>query len=349
MKYYVIITNDYEVFGDGTGDTEQILIRPTEELLAICSRFGVPMTLFFDVLEYRAFRHAEDTGVFGKDYVVASNIERQLRVAKGAGHDVQLHMHPQWIGAKPIHPDKWSINPKYYRLPFVPGGLGDCDNPESLRGLFTYGKQLLEGLLKPIDPTYECVAFRAGGYCIQPEKEVLTAMAETGFIFESSVCFGRKANKADRTCDFRGAPPRLPYWRIFDSVTEQNASGLLMEVPVFTSRRTFLALKGLPLVKRIIKSSYVAFRYLFCPVIINFDYCKLSADELRQFLLLAFDKYDGYPGPVPIVITGHSKEYQNGTEISSFLTWASDLEQVEFTSFGGFLERLIEFEKCKSW
>ena len=69
---------------------------------------------------------------------------------------------------------------------------------------------------------------------------------------------------------------------------------------------------------------------------------------MRQFMLLAFERFKDYSGPVPIVITGHSKEYKNNTEISNFLAWASALDQVEFTTFGGFMDKLSKFEKSKT-
>lgn len=342
-KYYVILTNDYEIFGDGSGNVEDILISPTEDLLKLCGNYGVPMTLFFEVLEYFAFREAEDTKIFGDDYKPAALIENQLKEAKIEGHDIQLHFHPQWIGAKPVSHDKWTINPRYWRLPLVPGGLGYANDPESIMGLFFKGKNFLENLLKPIDPKYECIAFRAGGYCIQPEKEVLKAMMETGLLVDSSVCPGKIADKGSAMFDFSNAPYEKPYWRIDDSVTIPQHSGQLLEIPIVTRNRSRLS-NFENLSKKKGKELLRAFKRLFWPPITNFDFCKLTLKEMKYFLISYIKKFENYPGPVPIVITGHSKEYKGDSELINFLHWAQNIDQVHFSTYKNFVNLVVNSE-----
>lgn len=335
-KFYIIITNDYEVFGDGSGHPEEILVQPTEKILGICNKYNVPMTLFVDVLELFAFRKAEYSGVFGTLYKAASKIEKQLKQAIGDGHDVQLHLHPQWIGSKPLTPDRWCINPEYWRLPFVPGGLGNPEDNESLLGIFYNGKRFLEELCKPIDPKYRCIAFRAGGYCIQPEKDVLVAMKESGILIDSSVCPGRNSNKLHAKYDFRSAPKEIPYYRILDSVNDPDTSGELLELPIFTWKRPrfrqFVNFWNKENKKklRILKNSILQ-------ALLNFDYCKLTFSEMKYFLEMAMKQYNNFAGPVPIVITGHSKEYHDNNELDKFLSWALKLEIVEFSKFSNLI------------
>ena len=52
------------------------------------------------------------------------------------------------------------------------------------------GRDYLERLLTPSDPAYRCVAFRAGGYCIQPERKLARSLRDTGLVIDSSVCCG---------------------------------------------------------------------------------------------------------------------------------------------------------------
>ena len=162
----------------------------------------------------------------------------QLLEAVSKGHDAQLHLHPQWIDAKPIRDDCWQISRHYWRLSQVPNGLGDRKDFRSLRGLFYLGKQTLEELLRPIKPDYECFAFRAGGYCIQPEKNILQAMREEGFRIDSSVTPGRYLEKDYARYDFRMTPRNLSYWKVSNSITESDPDGDIVEVPIFTDRFT---------------------------------------------------------------------------------------------------------------
>ena len=91
MKFGLILTNDYEVMGNGSGDVESILIDKTSEMLDTLKKWNYKHTIFFDVVEYWRFREAEDSGLFGKNYNAASLIENQIRYAAMDGHDVQLH------------------------------------------------------------------------------------------------------------------------------------------------------------------------------------------------------------------------------------------------------------------
>lgn len=338
-KFLIILTNDYEVFGDGSGDPYDVLIRPTDQLLEICNEYNVPMTLFVDVLELYAFQRAEKSKVFGTEYKVATDIENQITQAIVDGHDVQLHFHPQWIGAKPEKKDKWIINRQYWRLPYVPGGLGHCDDPVSLRGLFLNGKFFLESLICPLNPGYKCIAFRAGGYCIQPEKDVLEAMGESGFLIDSSVCPGKKTDKGYAMSDFRKTPSDRPYWKVTESVTTPNNSGRFLEIPISTCRQPRLS-QFENVSKKKGKDVLRACKALMWPQISNFDFCKLSFKEMKFFLLSAIKKFEKHTGPIPIVITGHSKEYRNNFHFKNFLQWALCNNQVRFSTFDDFLEQL---------
>jgi hypothetical protein len=352
-KLSIIITNDYEILGNGRGDVDKILIQPTEDILKLCNEYRVPHTLFVDVMEYIKFAEAEENGWLSPKYRAGSKIRKQLRRAVALGHDVQLHIHPQWIGARPVEDDHWKVNFGYWRLPNVPGGLGAIDDPGSLRGIIALGKKTLEKLIQPEKPEYSCIAFRAGAYCIQPEKDVLAALREQGFLIESSVSTGRVANQEYTQYDFRAAPKNWPFWSIDRSVTEiANNSGLI-EIPIFTHtvapqfirsgpKRSEMALnnvKGLPrrrasLYQRIL--SYVA------PKRLNLDFCKLTSEELIRFTNHARKRFGRLPTvlgsskcprKIPVVMTGHSKEWSGPDEFERYLEWASDIDWVEFSTF----------------
>ena len=44
---YVILSVDYEIFGNGSGDVVQHIIDPTNRMAGACQYHGVPLTVFF--------------------------------------------------------------------------------------------------------------------------------------------------------------------------------------------------------------------------------------------------------------------------------------------------------------
>ncbi len=79
---YLILTADYEIFGNGTGDVRCCVINPTNRLLNLCDRYGAKLTLFFEVCEYWAFRQAQTEGKLNHlDYNPAAEMARQAQDA----------------------------------------------------------------------------------------------------------------------------------------------------------------------------------------------------------------------------------------------------------------------------
>ena len=55
-KLKLILTADYEVFGNGSGCVKKCMVEPTIRMLDICDKYGAKLTLFVDVCEYWAFK-----------------------------------------------------------------------------------------------------------------------------------------------------------------------------------------------------------------------------------------------------------------------------------------------------
>lgn len=328
MKIAIIFTNDYEVYGNGTGDVQEALVMPTEGMLHKFGSFGVRHTIFADIVEYWRFREAEDSGIFGPKYKAATLIEHQLRDSVRAGHDVQLHVHPQWLLAEPLDSTNWKVNEDHWRTSNIPNGLGATDDRLSLRGVLSEGKKTLESLLRPIKPDYECIAFRAGGYCIQPEGNVLQAMLDVGLYLDSSVCPGRYLDRFPAFFDFRSAPRDSAYWKISDNVNCPDSGGRLMEVPVATGRQSRLDsswMKG----KRVTS----ILRRLLLPQTVNLDYCKLGGPELvemtERYISHMKRGLENPHVPIPVVLIGHSKEWKGQDSLDYYLEWLRSQSNIE--------------------
>ncbi len=55
-KRTLVLTVDYEIFGNGTGDVRQHVTEPTERTCHIAEKFGMPVTVFFKMEEYLLFQ-----------------------------------------------------------------------------------------------------------------------------------------------------------------------------------------------------------------------------------------------------------------------------------------------------
>jgi hypothetical protein len=156
------------------------------------------------------------------------------------------------------------------------------------------------------------------------------------FLIDSSVCPGRCANKGYAKCDFRNAPHDNPFWVIKKSVTFPDKNGLLFEIPIFTNKRAqFLMNKMLSVGKPI--DILRSVKNFFFPATINFDFCKMTFSDMQHCLKSAIDRYKDCSDPVPIVITGHSKEFNGKDDLHRFLKWANNLQNVEFSTFNNFI------------
>ena len=116
---HLILSLDYEIFGSGSGDVRQDMIEPTRRLLTLCGRYSAKLSIMLEVGEYWAMKKAEETGSLHLDYSPSQQIEEQIQYAVRCGHDVQLHLHPWWIGAT-FEDNKWRLCPQYIRISDLP-------------------------------------------------------------------------------------------------------------------------------------------------------------------------------------------------------------------------------------
>jgi len=194
-------TADYELYlGRNLLGSDQVLFEPTRKLLALWREFGIRGTLFPDVVS--AWRHRE----LGMPEF-ADRFENQIRESAAAGHDIQLHLHPEWLQARHEN-GAWRFEPHTGSLHDL--GFDDQD-PRGAPALLRRGKRYLEELLQPVQPAYRCLAFRAGGWVIQPERPLVAALLAAGIRVDATVISGARLLRTDYRIDFRRVPDRT-FW-----------------------------------------------------------------------------------------------------------------------------------------
>ncbi|MEY8197658.1 MAG: hypothetical protein RPS47_00270 [Colwellia sp.] len=224
MQRHLILTVDYELFGNGSGDIVNCVIKPTEIMLNIADKYNAKLTLFVDIAEFLAMKkskeHQDDVGL----------VYTQIQNAVRRGHDVQLHLHPQWIGAS-YSDGSWNLALRKWRIADV-----DSNDMAACFGLY---KQALEEIVQVVNPAYRCDVFRAGGWCIQPSAKVLTAMKAAGLRMDSTVAPGARLKNTKHWFDF-STTPKKPVWLIDNDVCAESKEGALLEVPIATIKAGYV-------------------------------------------------------------------------------------------------------------
>lgn len=234
MKY-LVLTLDYELYGDGSGDVFRHIVEPARQIINICEDNGVRLTVFFEAMEYIRLKEQWDSGnrmKYSHDPIEA--IETQIQGLAKAGHDVQLHVHPQWFMARYVN-GQWEVDLTNWRLADFAGLPG-----YGIEELLRENKEALEALIRPVRPNYRCRILRAGAYNIVPSEAVYRAMVNVGLEIDSSVYPGGLEVSELSCYDFRAAPLSKDCWRVDPSdFCRSSESSKIVEFPVFalTQRR----------------------------------------------------------------------------------------------------------------
>ena len=315
-KVKLILTLDYEIFGNGTGSVKWCMVEPTEKILKIADKYNVPITIMAEMAEYWGFKNNEK-----------KIIKEQLINAIKRGHDVQLHIHPQYLKFC----DSWRMSSLTYS--------------QALKVL-KKGKEDLEKMLRPYKEDYECFVFRAGAGSIQPEEHIIKALVDNGFKIDSSVIKGAYFRDSIKYFDFRDVPEK-PFWFSDKDITKEmdiypESNGIL-ELPTYAEnfnlveRILFKIFYKKPKNRALNCNGFLQSKESFfkrltanCRIL---DFSLLSYKEMLFVIWLAenrkFEDYD----IIPIVITGHSKCFNSPENFEKFIKEALG-KGYEFKTFG---------------
>lgn len=222
MKKKIILTFDYELFfGNKSGTPERCLLEPTDKLLATFNKYSLKGTFFIDVLYY--MRLLESQVTIG----MAQKIKEQLQAIVAQGSRIELHLHPHWLDAEYVEGEWMFPSYKKYRLQSL--------TEEEISRLFSTGTQILEEIARQVIPEYKVMAFRAGGFCIQPFSMLRQGFQDNGIVVDSSVAPQLFEDASARKYDFRKVPD-FSWYAFSENPTEKNISGHFIEVPITTYR-----------------------------------------------------------------------------------------------------------------
>ena len=230
----ICITFDYELFlGKNNASYQEILFNPSERLIKTLSEREVSGTFFADVCSVEAHHR------FG-DEQYCKNFKLQLQSMIANNQDVQLHLHTSWLYAEKVN-DQIVLSDKGYRLhEFGFGNQGRASQ------IIQNGIEYLEDTCGMCKRDYKCVAYRAGGFSVQPEQELFATLVKKGIQIDSSIVphmYTREAN----TYDFTNVPAKLNWWIDPDigiNCESKKSSQTIFEVPIATVRPRIMQVLG---------------------------------------------------------------------------------------------------------
>lgn len=355
----VIFTTDYEIHGNGEGSPYLLMVEPTRRLMRSFEDYGAKLTIMADVAEIGRFK--QYAAARGEDRFHAGEIEDQLREAVACGHDVQLHVHSGYFGAR-FENGRWVQNGAERDLPRL--------GYDRLSHIVGEGRSYLENLLKPVAPGYSCVAFRSAYWAMQPSTDIVRALRDHGIRIDTSV-FKYGARSGAVNFDYSEAFSRLVPWPVDENdVCRPDPQSDLWEVPIYCEHRGiwhFLSLMRLyqvwqtkihPLTKGAGEGKEIGetagkagerrgggplrglarmAALLAGKHALKMDFNQCGGGQLVRTLKRIENEYADFPYPLPVVLIGHSKLFTsyNERQLRRFLEYvAGNTVNCRFATFG---------------
>lgn len=342
----IMFHDDWEIYGDGTGDPEKLMFDPARRILDICDTYGAKYTFYAEIGQQLHMLNAPS----GKWQKYADTWESILKDAIQRGHDVQMHFHPQWIGAE-LHNVKW-------KLDFSKWSAGKVAY-ELLDEWIGKGKRYIENFLQTVDKGYRVVSFRAGGWMCQPSAALYKALKSNGILTDVSVMKGRYARFADSSyVDFRNAVSRYNPWEVNPTnfALEKKGSGV-WELPVFTE------VSSLPQSVYLLKKSFRPIYYYniykkrkiqkgggdYSPKKVERGkykeyYGSFGYMHYKQLLsfVINLNKYSSRNGqPYHLIFLTHSKSFLDFNNFDKLLKSLSEEDKINFVTTHEYIENYL--------
>jgi hypothetical protein len=209
---YLALVDDWELSGNGSGDVRELQFEPMRKLVDIYQACGIHGSFNVEVMQQLSFRQNETMHPELK--TLADEWDENVRETFRRGHDVQLHVHPQWLNAT-YADGKWKLTGDWSILNY---------SAEDALRMLEAGKRYLEELLRPIDSTYRCLSFRSGAWCIAPSPHMLSLLVKLGIVFDMSIVAGVRYDTRRIMLDYTNCEEEfLPYYPVMTDARKVSA------------------------------------------------------------------------------------------------------------------------------
>jgi hypothetical protein len=336
-----IFTLDYEIYGNGRGALNELVREPTERLLEVFEKWGARFVNYVEVAEFEQIEAA------GTDKATAL-VNRQVREMHRAGHEIALHLHPQWYNAR-FERGEWALDYAEYNL---------CTLAQPRIA------EIVDRAVKHLaymagDAQFRPISFRAGNWLFQPTQNAARELSRNGLRIDSSVFKG--GLQRNLKLDYRPAQRNGYYWPFSTNVNEPDPAGQWLELPIYaemvapwkmaTSKRMGMGnnvgggkRNGAGAARGSLRQKLNrAFDFLRPGYPLKFDFCRMTLAELTSMMgrVIALDRED--PGTLkPIVAIGHSKDLNDLPTVDAFLSYLRE-KNIHVATFENLFAKASEY------
>src|SRR5437868_9842034 len=209
-----IFTLDYEIYGDGHGSLRELVYEPAKRLKEVFEDAGAKLVVFVEVAELEKIDEVRTDSAI-------DDVKAQIREFHRDGHEIALHIHPQWYNAS-YQDGTWKLDYSEYNLCTLAEDRIDSIVARSIRFL----REVLD------DADFIPVSFRAGNWLFQPTAVISGVLSRHGIKIDSSVYKGGRQRQHE--LDYRAAIANGYYWNFSADVNVSELTGPLLEIPVYT-------------------------------------------------------------------------------------------------------------------
>ena len=352
MKRKLVLSIDYELFGNGTGDVLRHMVEPTERMARICEMFDMPLTVFLEVEEYLAFNREREALTATLGYDPAAAIHAQALDLIRRGHDIELHLHPEWMGAVLEH-DQWHLRSDKRTVDSL------FDTAVEVSAFIGERKAVIDEIYEAAGSSRRVRGYRCGAFCAQPGGKLLMALSEHGIVIESSAVKGMVRKDGQVHLDYTGVPKARRHWQVTLDVATEDTAGHVTEIPVYsrmgrrvqqlTPRRLLAKFFG-NVPKRTQQEMVRQFgmgrtpasvlRFLVQQFPIKLDFHNMSARQLLRWIREVPPAPEGDLDV--IVLIGHSKEHFDDANFTRFLVSVAADPALEVVSMSEISEMIVK-------
>ena len=218
----LLITFDFELFlGDKSGTVENCMLKPTNEILKVLTKYKFSSIFFVDTLYlFQLKQIAKTYNEARKDYEKIIQLLRKVLDAKGY---VFHHLHPHWLDAKYLPElNQWNVSDK---TKFALSNLSSIEIEEVFEQSNEIIEEIYDGFQKP-----KTFGYRAGGLYAQPFSIYKNQMEKHNILLEFSVLQNAKSdgNKSGYKFDYSQFPKERIY-RFSEEVNVKDVNGKFTE------------------------------------------------------------------------------------------------------------------------
>ena len=222
----LMLSFDHELSLGGATSYATNLFEPTRNLLSLASQLDVPLVFFSDIWSAIRFREW-DSNRFYTPY------REQLGTAIRNGHDVQLHIHPHWVDSTY---DGTDFHPSTrYKL----ADFHNAPAPNNIEGIIERGFAEMTEICEAFCRDYKCVAYRGGGYNLEPQTNtILSTLLKLGIVLDSTIAKGMQYHSPVNAVDYRDVPQAANWFISPNGSLRTAADHGIYEVPIAAMPRT---------------------------------------------------------------------------------------------------------------